>query len=95
MVSYLQQRHGQVLRICRRKFTTKKNKTWDGDGILSISKGYATLQDDSGKELGRAVYKGPLLVGSELSVGGKTVEVDSMISKEDFLAGRPFLCSGE
>lgn len=74
-----------------RKFTTKKNKTWDGDGVLSISGSAATLQDISGKELGRGVCKGPLLVGSELSIGGKEIEVDTMISREDYLAGRPFL----
>lgn len=31
------------------------------------------------------------MIGSELSVGGKEVEVEAMISKADFLAGRPFL----
>ncbi|KAK3696512.1 helicase [Vermiconidia calcicola] len=74
-----------------RKFTMKKNKTWDGDGVLSVSGGYAHLQDISGKELGKAACKAPLLVGSEMSIGGKDIEVESMISKEDFLAGRPFL----
>ncbi|KAK4545281.1 hypothetical protein LTR36_003461 [Oleoguttula mirabilis] len=74
-----------------RKFTMKKNKTWDGDGVLSVSGGYASLKDISGKEMGRTACKGPLLVGSELSVGGKEIEVESMITKEDFLAGRPFL----
>ena len=69
----------------------KKNKTWDGDGVLSLRGGYANLQDISGKELGRTACKGPLLVGSELKIGGKDVEVENMISKEDFLAGRPFL----
>ena len=49
------------------------------------------MQDISGRDLGRAPCKGPLMIGSELSVGGKDVEVESMISKEDFLAGRPFL----
>ncbi|KAI7359059.1 DNA repair protein rhp54 [Hortaea werneckii] len=74
-----------------RKFTMKKNKTWDGDGVLSVRGGYATLQDISGKELGKAACKGPLMIGSELSIGGKDVEVESMISKDEFLAGRPFL----
>lgn len=69
----------------------KKHKTWDGDGILSVRNGYAHLQDISGKDLGKAPWKTPLLPGSTLSVGGRDVEVDSVISKEDFLAGRPFL----
>lgn len=75
-----------------RKFTMKKNKTWDGDGVLSIKGSYAILQDVSGgRELGRGSCKGPLLPGSELSVGGKDVEVESVISKEDYLDGKPFL----
>jgi DNA repair and recombination protein RAD54B len=77
--------------LCRRKFTAKKHKTWDGDGVLSVYGGYARLQDISGREMGRCMYKDPLLPGSTLSIGGKYVEVDSVITKEDFLAGRPFL----
>ncbi|TKA50418.1 hypothetical protein B0A55_12889, partial [Friedmanniomyces simplex] len=76
-----------------RKFTNKKHKTWDGDGVLSVVGRHATLQDISGKGMGRGATKGPLLIGSELSIGGKEVEVESMITKEDFLAGRSFLGS--
>ncbi|KUJ21111.1 uncharacterized protein LY89DRAFT_609528 [Mollisia scopiformis] len=74
-----------------RKYTNKKHKTWDGDGVLSVYGGYARLQGDDGKEMGKCVYKEPLLPGSTLSIGGKEVEVDSIISKDDFLSGRPFL----
>ncbi|KAK4505189.1 hypothetical protein PRZ48_003152 [Zasmidium cellare] len=75
-----------------RKFTMKKNKTWDGDGVLSVKGTYATLQDISGgKDLGRGVCKGRLLPGSELSLGGKEIEVESIISKEDYQAGKPSL----
>lgn len=77
--------------LYRRKFTAKKHKTWDGDGVLSVYGGYARLQDVSGREMGRCMYKEPLLPGSTLSMGGKEIEVDSVLSKEDFLAGRPFL----
>jgi DNA repair and recombination protein RAD54B len=78
----------------RRKFTTKKHKTWDGDGVLSVQGGYARLQDLTGREMGKCSFKDPLLPGSTLSLGGKDVEVDSIISKADFFAGRPFLKSG-
>ncbi|TAQ89042.1 hypothetical protein B7494_g2636 [Chlorociboria aeruginascens] len=74
-----------------RKFTAKKHKTWDGDGVLSVRGGYAYLQDISGRDMGRCMFKDPLFSGSTLSVGGKDVEVDSTISKADYLAGRPFL----
>ena len=43
--------------------------------------------------MGRTCCDSPLLPGSQLSIGGKEVEVDSVISKEDFLAGRSFLKS--
>jgi DNA repair and recombination protein RAD54B len=69
----------------------KKNKTWDGDGVLSVVNGYAKLQDVSGRELGRIAWKQPLLPGSTLSIAGREIEVESMISKADFLAGKPFL----
>jgi DNA repair and recombination protein RAD54B len=78
---------------CRRKFTTKKHETWDGDGVLTVINGYAHLQDVSGRDLGKIAWKSPLLPGSTLSIGGKDVEIDSVISKADYLAGKPFLNS--
>ena len=69
----------------------KKNKTWDGDGVLSVVNGYARLQDVSGREFGKKTCNQPLLPGSSLSIGGREIEVESMISKADFLAGKPFL----
>lgn len=41
--------------------------------------------------MGRTSCDSPLLPGSQLSVGGKEVEVDSIISNREFLAGRPVL----
>jgi DNA repair and recombination protein RAD54B len=79
----------------RRKFTTKKHKTWEDEGVLALSGGYASLQDMSGRSMGRTAFNKPLLVGSTLSLGGKELEIDSIIKKEDFLAGRPFLNAGK
>jgi DNA repair and recombination protein RAD54B len=75
-----------------RKYTTKKNKTWDGDGVLSVINGYAVLGDsDTGKELGKGSCSRPLLPGSALSIGGKEVEIDSILAKDEYLSGRAFL----
>lgn len=74
----------------RRKFTIKKHKTWDGDGVLRVTGGYAYLQDVSGRDMGRTACDSPLLPGSSISVGGNDVEIDSLVSKEIFLANRPF-----
>ncbi|KAF7511020.1 hypothetical protein GJ744_005566 [Endocarpon pusillum] len=78
-----------------RKYTAKKHKTWDGDGILAVRGGYASLRDVSGRDMGRLAFSDPLLPGSSLSIGGKDIEVDSIISKADFLAGNPFLKAGK
>lgn len=41
--------------------------------------------------MGKVTFKDPLLPGSTLSIGGKEIEVDSLITKEDFQAGKPFI----
>ena len=41
--------------------------------------------------MGRTPCDSPLLPGSQLSIGGKEVEVDCIISKDDYLSGRPFV----
>ncbi|PWY88721.1 hypothetical protein BO94DRAFT_574744 [Aspergillus sclerotioniger CBS 115572] len=74
-----------------RKVTTKKNKTWDGDGIISIRDGYAYLQDVSGKDMGRGMHGSRLEPGVMLSIGGKEVEIDSEMSRTEYLSGRQFL----
>ncbi|KAL4747704.1 hypothetical protein BDW72DRAFT_182061 [Aspergillus terricola var. indicus] len=73
-----------------RKPTAKKNKIWDGDGIISVRDGYVYLQDISGRAMGRAMYGSVLNPGAILSVGGKEVEIDTEIPKE-YLSGKRFL----
>ncbi len=83
---------GSYYTVLWRKYTTKKNKTWDGDGVLAVVNGLATLTDsNTGKELGKSACSRPLLPGSALSIGGKELEVESVIEKADYLAGRVFL----
>ena len=53
--------------------------------------GFANLYDDNGKEIGRAVCDSPLLPGSSLSIGGKEVEVASLMSKQEYLSRRSHL----
>ncbi|EOA85383.1 helicase [Exserohilum turcicum] len=83
---------GNYYTVLWRKFTAKKNKTWDGDGVLAVVGGYATLTDsETGKELGKGGCSRPLLPGSTLSIGGKELEVEGSMDKADYLAGRMFL----
>ncbi|KAI5287043.1 helicase [Ascosphaera aggregata] len=65
--------------------------TWDGDGILIASRGYVSLQDISGKSLGRTMFNEPLFAGSTLSVGGKDVEIECELSRDAYMSGRAFL----
>ncbi|KNG44406.1 dna repair and recombination protein rad26 [Stemphylium lycopersici] len=83
---------GNYYTVLWRKYTTKKNKTWDGDGVLAVVGGYATLTDsDTGKELGKGACNRPLLPGSALSIGGKELEIEASMDKADYMAGRMFL----
>jgi DNA repair and recombination protein RAD54B len=84
--------NGSYYTVLWRKYTTKKNKTWDGDGVLAVVGGSASLTDsNTGKELGKGACTRPLLPGSALSIGGKEVEIDAVMEKADYLAGRVFL----
>ncbi|KAJ6160419.1 hypothetical protein N7470_003815 [Penicillium chermesinum] len=71
-----------------RKPSAKKNKTWDGDGILTARAGFVFLRDLTGKDMGRAMYESELEPGKMLYVSGKEVEVDSEIPRKEYLAGR-------
>jgi DNA repair and recombination protein RAD54B len=67
--------------------TTKKNKTWDGDGVLVLEEGFLTLRDSDGKKdvllitqtncriASKSWMTGSLDVGDTLKMGNKDVEV--------------------
>jgi DNA repair and recombination protein RAD54B len=52
--------------------------------VLCVRDGQAFLKNDKGKDLGRTSCKGPLFVGSGLSVGGREVEVEALMTKDDY-----------
>lgn len=70
-----------------RKVTGKKNKTWEGDALLCVdSDGVAELLDrETGKPMGRAKCNEPMLPGSTCLISGKDIEVDSVLSKAQYL----------
>ncbi|KAJ5948270.1 DNA repair and recombination protein [Penicillium verhagenii] len=74
-----------------RKPSAKKNKTWDGDGVLTARAGLVTLRDVGGKDMGRGRFEGELEPGKMLYVGGKEVEIDSEIPRREYLAGKNVL----
>jgi DNA repair and recombination protein RAD54B len=75
----------------RRKPTTKKNKTWDGDAILVARGTLLSLRGVGGKEMGRVMYQQELEQGKMLYISGKEVEIDTEIPRAEYLATRPAL----
>ncbi|KAL9590387.1 MAG: hypothetical protein Q9203_000813 [Teloschistes exilis] len=76
-----------------RKFTNgkKKKKTWEGDALLFIGgDGAAQIQDsETGKSIGKAKHHEPLLPGSTMLIAGKEIEVENVLSREQYHARRP------
>ncbi|PFH52000.1 hypothetical protein AMATHDRAFT_2489 [Amanita thiersii Skay4041] len=74
----------------RRKPQYKKHKTWDGDGILVVKGIRAELHDLDGRMLSSG--KVPLQLPQEqpFFVGEKEVELDRVLSSEEFLSGSCF-----
>lgn len=62
---------------------------------MSVQGGYAYLQDVSGQDMGRIMVHASLAPGSALSIGGKEIEVDSVLPRDEFMSGRAFLPSSK
>ena len=67
-----------------RNVTNKKNKTWEGDGVLVVDSESTTFSDTTGRVLGKLPRSQPLLPGSTLKMSGKELEVDSCISRDEY-----------
>ncbi|GAA5933819.1 uncharacterized protein JCM15063_000477 [Sporobolomyces koalae] len=71
-----------------RKQTTKKNATWDADGILKVDEsGRLTLKDvESGKQIGSAVLAKSVKIEEDavLKVGNKDVEIGSSTDRNAY-----------
>ncbi|KAL9615171.1 MAG: hypothetical protein Q9167_000377 [Letrouitia subvulpina] len=81
-------------KVLWRKSSTRKHKPWEGDGLLSVigmpASAIAHLQDiDSGTFLGKSHCSTSLLLGSVLNVGGNDIEIESALSKTEYLALKP------
>ncbi|KZO94503.1 hypothetical protein CALVIDRAFT_556302 [Calocera viscosa TUFC12733] len=79
-----------------RKPQTKKHKTWDGDGVLIVAGTKMTLKDLDDKIISTGTISsrtGAIELGASFAVGGKDLEIDSAISKEEYLSGRCFTSS--
>ncbi|KAH8107828.1 P-loop containing nucleoside triphosphate hydrolase protein [Cristinia sonorae] len=77
---------------------TKKHKTWDGDGVLLATSKFCILFDLENRRIAQGKPDlgdaGKLGVGSQLVLGGKELEIDCAIKKEDYLSGKCFTRGG-
>ncbi|GFO23418.1 DNA repair and recombination protein rad54 [Plakobranchus ocellatus] len=77
------------------KASKKKHKKWEGDAVLSTSGRSATLYDTEGKIIGRGTgYKvaelESLAEDETLFVGGKEIQVMSVLTEDQFQSGKCF-----
>ncbi|CAG2216528.1 RAD54B [Mytilus edulis] len=81
------------------KNSSKKHKKWEGDAILITSGRSVSLLDMEGKEIGKGSgYKSSDLLAlnddETLSVGGKLIQVMSILTEEQFKSGKCFSAAG-
>lgn len=84
--AYLHLRCCWLTRTIRRLPSNKKNKTWTDDGVLTVDNGYGSLYNNTGRGIGRTTLPAVVSPGINLSIGGKEVEIESQITKHDYLA---------
>ncbi|RUS75526.1 hypothetical protein EGW08_016716 [Elysia chlorotica] len=77
------------------KASKKKHKKWEGDAVMSTSGRSATLYDTEGKVIGRGTgYKvaelQSLAEDESLFVGGKEIQVMSVLTESEFQSGKYF-----
>ncbi|KAE9401638.1 hypothetical protein BT96DRAFT_964962 [Gymnopus androsaceus JB14] len=95
-IATLGENGGHYWMVQWRNHQAKKHKTWEGDGVLVVlssdsNSGKATLFDSSdGKQIGTGKADLPLFGGKPLNLGGKDVELDRQITKQEYLLGTCF-----
>jgi len=80
------------------KLSKKKHKNWEGDAILVTTGRSVSLLDLDGKEIGRGTgYKSTELAsmqdGHSLIIGGKEIEVMSILPETEYKSGKCFQAS--
>ncbi|KAK9468397.1 SNF2 family N-terminal domain-containing protein [Lipomyces arxii] len=77
-----------------RKITMKKHKTWDGDGVLGLKGNVCTLQDMTGRLMGKTKCQFSNLASGEIiRIGLYETEADCLLDERDVKSGRIFVRS--
>ena len=77
------------------KFTKKKHKTWEGDGVIIVGSHSIELRDQDNKSIGKKSQCRPSEIsvikdGATLFIGGKEVLVEDALSKDVYNSGSCF-----
>ncbi|XP_065365571.1 uncharacterized protein LOC135958602 [Calliphora vicina] len=79
----------RIFNIVWRDISTKKHKTWKGDGTLEVNNLIvkAILKDETGKYLGCSTKfnKNDIAPDFQMVIGGKEIEIQNEITEEDEL----------
>ncbi|XP_025152483.1 DNA repair and recombination protein RAD54B isoform X1 [Harpegnathos saltator] len=72
-----------IFNVVYGKISSKKHKTWDGDGLLEVAGKSAVLKDLDGNVIGRAtVNPSNAVEGSRLIIASKEIEIIDQASEE-------------
>nr|XP_012228606.1 PREDICTED: DNA repair and recombination protein RAD54B-like isoform X2 [Linepithema humile] len=72
-----------VFNVMYGKVTSKKHKTWDGDGLLEVIGKSATLKDLDGKIMGKTrIDPNNAVAGFRFIIGQKQIEITDEVSQE-------------
>lgn len=80
--SHKQHSYNKILfNVVWRKITTKKHKTWEGDGFLEVKDNICILKSETGQFLGtsNAIKIDELNDGTLIVIGGKEVEIQEKV----------------
>ncbi|TFK25490.1 RAD54B protein [Coprinopsis marcescibilis] len=70
---------------------SRKHKTWEGDGVLvTDATGKGTVFDSENKVIGGGKLDFPLHEGKNMNIGGKEIELDCQISRNEYMSGTCF-----
>ncbi|KAH9998501.1 P-loop containing nucleoside triphosphate hydrolase protein [Russula compacta] len=70
---------------------SKKHKTWEGDGVLVVTRPKGVLMDPEGRVLTTGSIGSNILEeGSQLNVGNKELQIDRAMQPSEYLSGACF-----
>ncbi|XP_025075415.1 DNA repair and recombination protein RAD54B-like isoform X2 [Pogonomyrmex barbatus] len=75
-----------IFNVMYGKISSKKHKTWDGDGLLEVTGKSGILKDLDGNIMGRTIINSSTVAeGFKLIIGNKQIEIINQLSQEQYV----------